>query len=515
MSKYYDTAKSSSNSSRTSRLMMVGLGMLIGAAGMYFAQSFLRPSRTAFPRPVAVQTAPSRPVSSGNDNKADTISNAEAQKQLEAARNLFSTDEKLAALLNIAEQSSTDEIPALLNKAATDPALSGARMDFLKKLLSRWAGSDPSAALAWTRSFGTTTERTTLATAVLQEWAMRDPRAAINQASQETCFSRSELLQATLAPWGHTDPQAALQWIAALPASPMQANLRYSFLSNLVATDPVTAADYAAANCPGDSLNQVVSLWATKDPLVAVAWALSLPGGKVRTDSLHSLADAWVQVDLAGASQYASTLKEPDQRSSFVGAVAQKWAETDPKAALNWSQSLADPSDREHAAYVAITRWAESSPTQAAQYLSTLGDNAVSGSTVPLVASRWAEQNPSEAASWAMSLPDDELRVNAVSSIAGEWANADPQALRSWLSGLPAGRSKDAAIASSASRLVTTQPAAAVELSSQISDPEMRSDNLTSTIAEWKNIDANAAKSWLNKANLDPALKAKLTTELQ
>ena len=122
-----------------------------------------------------------------------------------------------------------------------------------------------------------------------------------------------------------------------------------------------------------------------------------------------------------------------------------------------------------------------------------------------------AESQPA-AADWVASQPDGKGKVDATGEIVGQWMRSDSEAASTWLGEQPEGDAKDRGISALLrDRSVREDPEVAVAWADEISNQEMRSEQVERSARSWLANDRAAALEYLEQSN---SLSAEQKTEL-
>lgn len=257
-----------------------------------------------------------------------------------------------------------------------------------KAVMARWVRLNASDALAWAREADSRTgeiERRGWAAVgfdlhVFRAWTEADPTAAI-AAMRPHAFDECRAVLGTLAEF---DPARALQ----------------------------LSEDLAMAGYPTQMVRVVsdrshlLPKWAARDPLAALAWAMSAPASRpgftesrkpeeLREEMLCSVAEGWAEKDAAGCAAWIATL-DPPLRSRMLEGV---------RAAIG------------------------TNPSGVAEILSAQPMDGGGLSAGLELAGSWAETDPQKALAWARSrFPEGDQRVLALSRIADSVMKTDLRA---------------------------------------------------------------------------------------
>lgn len=350
---------------------------------------------------------------------------------------------------------------------------------------------------------------------LVSRWAKLDPMGAAQYAADAVAQGGNpRLLQASATAWAKTDPVGAAQWAASL--------------------DSPLARDTA--------LGQIFNTWSSTNPLQAAAAIDSLPMGTARTIATSAVAKNFAKGDLAGAVQWADTLTGPLQiaaareivnlwaasdpaatgawimgqnsqqvRSEAFRQLAGNWVSRDPSGAFDYAGRISDPSLQADFIKSAMQRFSSMDPVSAADWLSSASARPHAGSLVADVSSRWAAFDPGAASTWASSISDTSLRNKALSAVTTSWSQFQPADTAAWIGSLKDAPSKDVAIAAYSVQIAKANPSTGAQWAAQISDPAKLRSSMNRIVGDWKKIDPNAARLFVQSSNvLPPDLKQRL-----
>jgi hypothetical protein len=162
--------------------------------------------------------------------------------------------------------------------------------------------------------------------AAYYQWAMRQPEAALKAFGAITDpVTRNHAFLGLTAGWAEANPAALANYAVKLPAGSERA----------------------------DALGQMLSQWATRDPLTASEWMLKnlnpstdLDGGVAAVASLPSLVSQRPEIAIG----WAESIADPSLRASTLTIVARLWSERDPAGARRYLASAPSLSAEEREA---------------------------------------------------------------------------------------------------------------------------------------------------------------------
>jgi hypothetical protein len=143
--------------------------------------------------------------------------------------------------------------------------------------------------------------------------AVSDPQKAWDMAQDlpdDGSDYRLPIMQKILARWSATDPVKA---------------------ATLLATLSTEEDSDSATNTTG----VIEANWLKQDPVAASQWINTLPTGNTRDSAIMALALGSADADMPTAFNWVTTMADPSKRGNTVNKVVTQWATADPVAARN------------------------------------------------------------------------------------------------------------------------------------------------------------------------------------
>lgn len=287
------------------------------------------------------------------------------------------------------------------------------------------------------------------------------------------------------------------------------------------------------------------SIWGSKDPNGAVAFAKGMEDASARKDGLQVIVESLARMDPDNAIAFArvhapelvkdgslsSALNEnkdpsqpeenarrlvsfhdPEDSTSGIEQAASAWATQNRGAALQWAQALADPKVRAAALAGVYREWLPAAPKEAAAaFLAEARNGEVLDGIAFGGANEWPLDDWAGAAAWAGKLPSEKERSAAYSALAVRLGKDNSKAGADWLQSLPPTSEKDAAISAYATEVAGEDAAGAMEWTFTISDPARRKEAGWFVVKHWFERNPSEAISWFQKTDsLTPAQKQEL-----
>lgn len=219
-----------------------------------------------------------------------------------------------------------------------------------------------------------------------------------------------QLLQDTLSKWAGTDPAAALQYALQIESRRVRANLISGIFSSWAKTDATGAFQWLMANKeldPGTfqaGLKPVFSAMAKSSISDAMNMAFAMSPG---TDRMAAMRFVMEQAARSGAAPsmtaYMASLQTPGERQNYATALAQNWAVYAPGEAARWALSLTDPALKKAALTTTMGAWAGDNPRAAAEWVLSLPEGELRVQQIAQITQSWARYDPVKAADWLLT----------------------------------------------------------------------------------------------------------------
>jgi hypothetical protein len=334
----------------------------------------------------------------------------------------------------------------------------------LREVLGAWAKRDPAAALAWL-SAQPQDSSFMLSYRVAELARHAGNRAAIANAvaTIPALPDRQEILVIILSDWKNENPAEALAWLQTLGDPDRSAQLLLAALNRSTPAKPELALALALGLPEGgirtEKLGLTLAAWAKKDSSAALAWIRdhSEPGVAAATAEVHATLLATIARDEpATAVAEWQALADPKTRAAALFPIAQAWAASDPAAALDWyaaqKSAAGDSSPTGQDVYSLskpIFAWAKKDPEAALRWAEKFSAAQTPGANT----SSWARLAPFYALAGDYShenaprtptadlytkIQNPALRAEVLTAFVRNWINTDPASAQAWLAAHPA-----------------------------------------------------------------------------
>ncbi|GHC12640.1 hypothetical protein [Cerasicoccus arenae] len=199
--------------------------------------------------------------------------------------------------------------------------------DYLEDIVQGYAQSNPQSAFQFVSGL----PDATVSDRRIKEGALREVIDAmveqnqVNQAldltlAMEASSSRDNALSRLVNEWAERDPAAALKFVESM----------------------------AEDSAYGDMQRSLLRSWADDDPAAAAKWLSSLdPETNDQARLATSLVANWTRYDMEAAANWLNTLPQSPDLDRAVGIFSMRAAQDDPAAALTWASSVSDDQSRE------------------------------------------------------------------------------------------------------------------------------------------------------------------------
>lgn len=308
-----------------------------------------------------------------------------------------------------------------------------------------------------------------LAHLLLTRWAKTDPEAALASLANVDLKKQGDAPISVLSAVASDDPERARAWLE----DPENAMARYPWIGQFLA-------------------GAVAKEWVRTDPDAALAWAAGLPDSQ-QAGAYSGVLGSLAMTDPADAARRALALQDNGARSHILGEIAEVWAARDPAAASAWAMSL-EGSAREATMGKVLGTMAQTDPAGAARRVGEMGKSG--GSYVLPVVESWSQQDPRAAAAWTLQQPANDNSGRALGTALWHWTTREPEAASQWLADQPANPVLDGGIAGLSKAAMGIDPGAATQWANSISDPALRETMVNGSLGAWRKADPGAANRW-------------------
>lgn len=204
--------------------------------------------------------------------------------------------------------------------------------------------------------------------------------------------------------------------------------------------NPSKAINHAVENKQNYAINSVMTSWAKKSPLDALAWIQNNKDSFPKANNIdyYGLFNNVAKTDMNKALESLENFDIAKQRNAFNGIL--KSAETS-ESYLNILSKVGNFTDTSNKINSTLYYWAQKSPVDALAWAGSMEEGNDKKNAFRKIESAWLKKNPQEAADWILSKKED--KKSAVSTIVNGWDWKDGDNLYKWVQGQGDNESRD------------------------------------------------------------------------
>lgn len=223
----------------------------------------------------------------------------------------------------------------------------GLRREFTLALYTRWAESDPAAAMRHAPG------RSEAAPSVLRVWAARDLAGALGWLEEQPAGPVPRAVQEILSEaLLEREPRAVLAWMEQSRSDTVRRELYGPFLGKWAESDPAAAAEAALVSSAPNPLNallgdQLMAQWARHSPVEAATWVAGLAPGELQERAVLRVVASWSATAPAQAAEWVEQFSEGPLREQAARELVTAWTERDATGTMAWLRELASGRSRD------------------------------------------------------------------------------------------------------------------------------------------------------------------------
>ncbi|MFQ5608822.1 MAG: hypothetical protein ACE5F8_00970 [Woeseiaceae bacterium] len=351
---------------------------------------------------------------------------------------------KRTVAMNAASENPRETLDRILAEGSI-----GRHRNQARSAISALANKDLDAALHYFSQIRSEDERRNLGWSIAEQYAKKDPAAAMAWARENDKGERWGMLMQVLVQIAATDPQLALDEAQKISNNSQRNNLLQNLFSQTVQLNPERAT--AMLDSIENSKDKravasgMIGSWMRTDLDAAVNWVLQQDDELV-TQLMPHVSGMLPRMDLEAAIRMIPRL-EGDQSRQLRTEIAQRIAinrsAADAQAFIQQYEGQDGYSQLQTAVINGVAR---SDPYLAKQMAGQLASEAERDQAYAEVVRQHARQSPQEAASWLTSIRSDNQRGAAARAVAQQWYGNDSLSALRWVESLPVGLARDSAI---------------------------------------------------------------------
>jgi hypothetical protein len=311
----------------------------------------------------------------------------------------------------------------------------------------------------------------------------------------------------------NVDPSATPDVVAALDAAPLDGGDPEFVVFGMwyAQHDPQTALAWTNREWrarDGNVIAAVIRVWAHQDPKMAFGAARGLAYSPHQRLAISSAIAGWDESGKPGLVEAIRELREVDYQQAAESLARRRVITLGAEGAFRWADSLDEAVRPVMAVRVASAAalQADGAPIAGewARPQVTKGDDRLSNFP-RRIGTRWVQHDPNGAFAWLASLPDGNDRDDGVGETYRTWMKRDYRAAWAWAeeaakTDIPLW--KEPAIAVYAQAISREHPKEAIELTRRLTNVAWREPATVIIGQVWMGIDPEAARKWLEEADL-------------
>lgn len=264
---------------------------------------------------------------------------------------------------------------------------------------------------------------------------------------------------------------------------------------------------------------QIMRAWGLVDHEAAFVW-LREPGQEREKDktALLNLLHGMHQADPGAVDRFLVTLPESEQlvNQTHIKRIARlKLNSRGLEEATRWAKEFPMAYVRK----IAMNQIAEDigtrDPEAAVEWAAKHAGDPSANSAVARVVSKWKRLDsvePEEIANWTKGLSPGEGRIDAMALAVANWARVDPVKAAGFVQKLTPGEERQKVISNFAPAIAKVDPEAAIEWAGKITDQEIQDTTMIRALVQWAVSDQEAAKGWMETAEVTPKVREAVAT---
>ncbi|QJE97832.1 hypothetical protein [Luteolibacter luteus] len=287
-------------------------------------------------------------------------------------------------------------------------------------------------------------------------------------------------------------------------------------LSAWAKKDPLQALAYAEANTGNRfARNTILSTWAASDPDGAIRWAQEHFNGDEEDGNpwMIGVIQGLAGTDPVRASQLLTSMNFSEERGEAMAALLPTILAQGPEAAQAWATAITDDNLKQGAIGRVAEALAAKDPAGTAAWLAENPGEAAQRS-MDNVLSTWMEQDKDAAMAYYKTLPSGDVRTNALRGVASSLALENPQAAADFLD-QNAAYANDRVYQQFAWSSFGQAPDLAANYIGKITDAREQERMYDRMIGGWMRRDFNAATNWINSTSLPTNVSERLHRRVQ
>jgi hypothetical protein len=169
----------------------------------------------------------------------------------------------------------------------------------------------------------------------------------------------------------------------------------------------------------------------------AFRWAEGLPDSEdeFKLNVFRRVASSAAEVDPQAAAAWAERHADGEHGLQLPRRVGTRWAKRDPESAMRWLSTLPESWNRDDGVRETYRTWLRLGGDRPMEWLRNAELEPWLDPAVSLFAKKLSYEDPEAALEWAGRISDEEIRWGTVGVIARAWLMADEEAAKAWIDG--------------------------------------------------------------------------------
>lgn len=250
--------------------------------------------------------------------------------------------------------------------------------------------------------------------------------------------------------WARRDPDAAVSALQGTNNLGTREAWRFNVAGYLVEKDPERGlralSEWGIDNFA--PLMSGVARWAAADPRHATEVVLAYPAGYTSQRAIETIGHEWAKTDPAGAMEFACAKPGP-LATALASTVLKNWAGRNSQQAADWL-ARADAITRQRLSPAFVEAWAKIDPNSALAWCESNLAGSSLAQTVGNIVNDAAQRDLAAAAEFVASMKPSAARSESAAAVAKHWFPAwrsgqpVPAAAIAWMAGLDAAAARRA-----------------------------------------------------------------------
>jgi hypothetical protein len=354
----------------------------------------------------SVAESGSRTTRTTSGNRSSSIEKAGTKEdRLAKLESIIRGDDSIArnrAFLAYLDQLDPTEMQDAVDKFRS-LGITEERFSEYSMLLTLWAKSDPTAALAYAKEktrggFATNT--------ILSAWATNDPEAAIQWAkANHKGDDANPYMAGIIKGIAAADPARATQLLTEMPFGEQRGEALAGLMPHILSQGADATREWVSAisdeRLRNGAMARVAEDLAALDPKGTADWLIANPGEATQRN-MDNVLSVWMEKDQNGAMAYYQSLPAGEARTNALRGIVNSLAMENPKAAANYIDNHpADVNDKVVQQFV----WHSfgEDPNLAASYIAKISDEGERDGTYRRMLDGWLRQDEASARTWIQS----------------------------------------------------------------------------------------------------------------